>query len=101
MNDEELVHQLEAQGAEMQCLRGTSGKKSGGQPSHQGRTLLMVEQPETIIALKPPVCKQCQHDLSEEVLYPLSDRVSRSCEAGKRGDECHGDLAHLSRNQRA
>lgn len=119
MNDEELVKQLEAQGAEIQSLRfelakaleslaqahariqelegqaakdshnsskppssdgfkepvrktqslrGSSGKKSGGQLGHQGRTLLMVEQPETIIVLKPNVCKQCQHDLSQEVL---------------------------------
>ncbi len=48
-----------------QSLRGKSGKKSGGQPGHQGQTLMMVEQPEHLVALAPGKCEQCQHDLSE------------------------------------
>ncbi|SRR6266487_1027102 len=48
-----------------QSLRGKSGKKSGGQPGHQGRTLMMLQQPETIIPLSPKVCEQCQHDLTQ------------------------------------
>jgi transposase len=47
-----------------QSLRGKSGKKSGGQPGHQGQTLMMAQQPETIVALSPKVCEQCQHDLT-------------------------------------
>lgn len=44
-------------------LRGKSGKKSGGQPGHPGHTLLMVEEPETILTLAPAVCEWCQQDL--------------------------------------
>ncbi len=46
-----------------QSLRGKSGKKSGGQPGHQGHTLLMVAEPDTLIALTPPACEWCQQDL--------------------------------------
>src|SRR5260370_37116589 len=44
-------------------LRGTSGKYSGGQPGHPGHTLLMVKEPDSIVALVPSVCEQCQHGL--------------------------------------
>ncbi len=44
-------------------LRGKSGKKSGGQPGHPGHTLLMVLQPDTIIALAPPSCQWCHQEL--------------------------------------
>src|SRR5947207_10567346 len=46
-----------------QSLRGKSGKQSGGQPGHQGHTLLMVAQPDRLIALTPPVCERCHQDL--------------------------------------
>src|SRR5437763_13475079 len=42
-----------------QSLRGKSGKQSGGQPGHAGHTLLMVSQPDAIIALAPPACQWC------------------------------------------
>ena len=44
-------------------LRGKSGKQSGGQPGHAGHTLLMVQEPETIVALVPAVCDRCRHSL--------------------------------------
>lgn len=45
-------------------LRGKSGKQSGGQPGHQGPTLLMVAHPDTIIPLAPLACEQCQQELA-------------------------------------
>jgi hypothetical protein len=44
-------------------LRGKSGKQSGGQPGHRGHTLLMVSQPDTIVALAPPSCQWCHQEL--------------------------------------
>ena len=46
-----------------QSLRGKSGKKSGGQPGHHGHTLRMTE-PDTVIALAPPICEWCSQDLA-------------------------------------
>src|SRR6266536_2855886 len=48
-----------------QSLREKSGKKSGGQPGHQGRTLMMVEQADQTVLLTPEQCHGCQQDLSE------------------------------------
>lgn len=48
-----------------QSLRAKSGKKSGGQPGHPGRTLMMVEQPDQTILLTPEQCQHCQQKLSE------------------------------------
>jgi transposase len=48
-----------------QSLREKSGKKSGGQPGHPGRTLMMVQEPDQTIQLTPVQCQHCQHDLSE------------------------------------
>jgi transposase len=47
-----------------QSLREKSGKKSGGQPGHPGRTLMMVQEPDQTIPLTPAHCQHCQHDLS-------------------------------------
>src|SRR5579872_3035293 len=44
-------------------LRGTSGKASGGQPGHPGRTLLMVEDPQSLVTLVPATCERCQQSL--------------------------------------
>jgi transposase len=51
-----------------QSLREKSGKKSGGQPGHQGRTLMMVERPDEIITLTPTHCSHCQQDLTETLI---------------------------------
>ncbi len=51
-----------------QSLREKSGKKSGGQPGHPGRTLMMVEQPDQTIQLTPAQCHHCQQNLSEASL---------------------------------
>ena len=47
-----------------QSLRSSSGKKSGGQPGHQGHTLKMVEIADKIINHKPSLCKGCGLDIS-------------------------------------
>lgn len=57
-----------------QSLREKSGKKSGGQPGHQGRTLMMVAEPDEIVTLTPTRCCQCQQDLVE-TLISRTERV--------------------------
>src|SRR6059036_1874926 len=47
-----------------QSLREKSGKKSGGQPGHPGKTLMMVEHPDQTVLLTPHRCEHCQQDLS-------------------------------------
>src|SRR5438105_12251037 len=48
-----------------QSLREKSGKKSGGQPGHRGRTLMMVQAPDEIVRLSPRSCDHCQADLMQ------------------------------------
>ena len=55
-------------------LREKSGKKSGGQPGHPGKPLMMVEQPDHTIRLTPTLCQHCQQDLSAALLA-LRERV--------------------------
>lgn len=45
-------------------LRQTSGKKSGGQPGHQGASLQMSETPDVLVAYAPATCPGCQYDLT-------------------------------------
>lgn len=45
-------------------LRGKSGKKSGGQPGHEGSTLKFSVSPDEIIRHAPNFCGQCQKDIS-------------------------------------
>ena len=49
-------------------LREKSGKKSGGQPGHPGKTLMMVEHPDHTVLLTPQRCEHCQQDLSQASL---------------------------------
>lgn len=55
-------------------LRGTSGKPSGGQPGHRGRTLMMVEDPQSLITLVPAICEGCQQSL-ETVPFTREERA--------------------------
>ncbi|WP_419902874.1 DUF6444 domain-containing protein [Kiloniella sp.] len=41
-------------------LRGKSGRKSGGQPGHPGKTLRQVETPDEIVDHFPSQCPACQ-----------------------------------------
>lgn len=43
--------------------RPKSAQKSGGQPGHVGRTLKLVEQPDTVVTHRPVQCAHCQHAL--------------------------------------
>jgi transposase len=43
--------------------RQKSAKKSGGQAGHVGRTLKLVEQPDTVVMHRPVQCAHCQHAL--------------------------------------
>ena len=47
-------------------LRANQGKKVGGQPGHEGSTLEMIENPDSIIEHKPEFCNLCGDDLSDE-----------------------------------
>jgi transposase len=51
-------------------LRKKSGKKAGGQPGHQGNTLMQVAVPDQVIVHEVSTCAQCQRDLSQ--VPPLS-----------------------------
>jgi transposase len=44
-------------------LRGRSGRKPGGQPGHEGRTLRQVEQPDEVVVHEPDACAGCGADL--------------------------------------
>jgi transposase len=59
-----------------QSLREKSGKKSGGQPGHGGKTLMMVEQPDHLVKLTPERCHQCQQDLASASLA-RTERVQK------------------------
>ena len=47
-------------------LREKSGRKSGGQPGHKGRTLKQVDKPDEIIDILPKECPKCQTELSKD-----------------------------------
>ena len=44
-------------------LRSRSGRKPGGQPGHEGRTLRQVERPDEVVVHEPSACADCGADL--------------------------------------
>src|SRR5260370_24454803 len=46
-------------------LRQKSGKKTGGQPGHQGETLHLVATPDEVVEHRPAHCQQCQTPLAD------------------------------------
>jgi len=40
-------------------LRGRSGRKPGGQPGHEGRTLRQAERPDEVVVHEPAACDGC------------------------------------------
>src|SRR3954462_2327545 len=49
-----------------QSLRGRAGRKPGGQPGHQGRTLRQVAVPDEVVVHEPGACAGCGADLPIE-----------------------------------
>lgn len=58
----------------LSSLREKSGKKSGGQPGHPGKTLRQTETPEAIIEHFPETCLGCGKALNETMATDLSAR---------------------------
>lgn len=55
-------------------LREKSGKKTGGQPGHPGKTLCQTETPDAIIDHFPETCAGCGKALNETMATDLSAR---------------------------
>jgi len=49
-------------------LRTKSGRKSGGQPGHEGNTLMQVETPDKVEVHRVATCKHCGFDLTSSVV---------------------------------
>ncbi|HVI37722.1 MAG TPA: IS66 family transposase [Gaiellales bacterium] len=47
-------------------LRGRSGRKPGGQPGREGRTLRQVERPDEVVVHEPGACAGCGSALTAE-----------------------------------
>lgn len=45
--------------------RKKSEKRPGGQPGHEGHTLMQVKQPDRVIERRPQQCSTCHQDLQE------------------------------------
>ena len=55
-------------------LRKKSGRKSGGQKGHQGKTLCMVEKPDCTITHTVDQCECCESSLKEKAPECLERR---------------------------
>src|SRR4051794_38081050 len=47
-------------------LRGRSGRKPGGQPGREGRTLRQIERPDEVVVHEPGACSGCGGWLARE-----------------------------------
>lgn len=54
-------------------LRGRSGRRPGGQPGHEGRTLRQVERPDEVVVHEPGACAGCGAEL------PVEEQPARVC----------------------
>jgi transposase len=55
-------------------LRRKSGKKPGGQLGHQGETLRLVAEPDTVVEHRPAICTGCQAPLDAAAPVVLRER---------------------------
>jgi transposase len=55
-------------------LRGRSGRRSGGQDGHLGRTLRQVEKPDETVCHEPAVCGGCGVSLDDAPLAAVTRR---------------------------
>ena len=55
-------------------LRGTSGRRPGGQPGHPGASLTLVEQPDAVVVHRPAACTGCGHDLASALVLRTERR---------------------------
>ena len=44
-------------------LRGTSGRRPGGQPGHPGHSLTLVDRPDEVVLHQPAACSDCGQEL--------------------------------------
>ena len=58
----------------LRSLRGTSGKKPGGQPGHRGAHLRLVDTPDHIVVRRPLVCPVCAASLAAEEVDGMKRR---------------------------
>jgi transposase len=58
--------------------RGSSGRKRGGQPGHRGqtRTLMPIEDVDTVVPVKPQHCHRCHHPLQGDDPQPYRHQVT-------------------------
>lgn len=55
-------------------LRQSGAKPTGGQPGHEGQTLLAVETPERIVTHEVDTCAHCQASLQEREVVGYEER---------------------------
>lgn len=55
-------------------LREKSGKKSGGQPGHQGVTLKQTPTPDKIVELEADYCNNCGCDIKDVISHAYTKR---------------------------
>lgn len=55
-------------------LRGSSGKKNGGQEGHEGHTLMLVENPDHVKVYRVKKCSHCEASLENEKVVGYEKR---------------------------